>query len=101
MDLRRALWGSAGPPTILVGTHDHLTPLPRARELAAAFPEIERITFAPRLDLLEPDSSASSAAVLIGFGRKASRVSRRDILRRSGALLRQRLAPESVVVLER
>jgi pimeloyl-ACP methyl ester carboxylesterase len=41
MDLRRALSGIAVPTTILVGTHDHLTPLPRARELAAAIPGAE------------------------------------------------------------
>jgi pimeloyl-ACP methyl ester carboxylesterase len=41
MDLRRALADLGVPTTILVGTHDHLTPLPRARDLATAIPEAE------------------------------------------------------------
>jgi pimeloyl-ACP methyl ester carboxylesterase len=41
MDLRRALSVISVPTTILVGTHDRLTPLPRARELAAAIPHAE------------------------------------------------------------
>jgi non-heme chloroperoxidase len=41
MDLRRGLSDITMPTTILVGTHDHLTPLPRARDLAAAIPGAE------------------------------------------------------------
>lgn len=71
-----------------------------ARELTSAFPEIEGVTYAPRLHLLAPDTVPSPPAFFVRFARDTRAASRRDILVRSAALLRQRLANDSVAVLE-
>lgn len=72
-----------------------------ARELVSAFPEIDGVTYAPRLDLLSPDSVPSPPAFFIRFTRETRRASRQDILARSVALLRKRLGADSLSVLER
>ena len=72
-----------------------------ARELVRAFPEIEQVTYAPRLNLLSPDSVHSPPAVFIRFARVTRAASRREILVRSRALLRERLGADSLEVLER
>ena len=70
-------------------------------ELVSAFPEIQGVTYAPRLDLLSPDSVSSPQAFFIRFARETRPASRRDILVRSLALLRKRLGADSLLVLER
>ena len=72
-----------------------------ARELVSVFPEIEELTYAPRLDLLSPDSVPSQPAFFVRFARETRAASRRDILVRAVALLRQRLGVDSLAVLER
>jgi len=72
-----------------------------ASELVSAFPEIELVTYAPRLDLLAPDSAASPPAFFVRFDRGTRVASREDILVRSRALLRERTGADSLVVVER
>ncbi|HET9462021.1 MAG TPA: hypothetical protein VFO56_08805, partial [Gaiellaceae bacterium] len=72
-----------------------------ARELVSAFPEIDGVTYAPRLELLSPDSVPSPPAFFIRFTRETRRTSRQDILARSVALLRKRLGVDTLSVLER
>jgi len=72
-----------------------------ARELVLAFPEIEEVTYAPRLNLLSPDSVRSPPAVFVRFARATRLASRREIIVRSRALLRERLGADSLAVLER
>ncbi len=72
-----------------------------ARELVSAFPEIEELTYAPRLDLLSPDSVPSRPAFFVRFARETRAASRRDILVRARALLRKRLGVDSLAILER
>jgi hypothetical protein len=71
-----------------------------ARELASAFPEIEAVAYAPRLDLLSPDSMPSRPAFFVRFAPETRPAFRRDILERSQALLRQRLGVDSLSILE-
>lgn len=72
-----------------------------ARELAIAFPEVVRVTYAPRLDLLSPDSLASPPIFLLSFASGTPRGTRRAILMRSQALLRTRLGQADLSVVER
>lgn len=72
-----------------------------ARELVSAFPEIEELTYAPRLNLLSPDSVPSRPAFFVRFARETRAASRRDIVVRAQSLLRQRLSADSLAVLER
>jgi hypothetical protein len=72
-----------------------------ARELVSAFPEIVDVAYTARLNLLSSDSMPSRPAFFVRFARETRRVSRRDILVRSLALLRKRLGVDSLSVLER
>jgi hypothetical protein len=72
-----------------------------ARELVSAFPEIEELTYAPRLDILSADSVPARPAFLVRFAKETRAASRRDIVARALALLRTRLGVDSLTVLER
>ncbi|HET9276423.1 MAG TPA: DUF389 domain-containing protein [Gemmatimonadales bacterium] len=72
-----------------------------ARELVSAFPEIAGVTFAPRLDLLAPDSLPSPPAFFLRFAPGTRPAERELILERSQGLLRTRLAAPGLVVAER
>ena len=72
-----------------------------ARELVSAFPEIRGVSYAPRLDLLAPDSVPSTPVFFLQFAEATGPISRQDILVRAQALLRQRLGTDSLSVLER
>jgi uncharacterized hydrophobic protein (TIGR00271 family) len=72
-----------------------------ARELVMAFPEIEAISYAPRLNLLAPDSVSSPPGFLVSFARGTATVARRRIAERATALVRSRLDNSQIVVVER
>jgi uncharacterized hydrophobic protein (TIGR00271 family) len=72
-----------------------------ARELASVFPEIEAITWAPRLDLLSGNPAASRSAFLVSFTARTTRATRQDVLTRAQALVRSRLPADSALVAER
>lgn len=80
---------------------DSLRRVSLARELASAFPEIQAVTWTPRLDLLAPDSVRTPPAYLLTFAPVTPAAVRRDILGRVQALVAVRLGPDSAVVLER
>jgi len=72
-----------------------------ARELAAAFPEIAALTWAPRSNLLAHDSAQSPPAMIITFSAGVGTAERRAILPRVQALLAERLQIDSVVLIGR
>jgi uncharacterized hydrophobic protein (TIGR00271 family) len=72
-----------------------------AREVAGAFPEIIGLAYAPRSNLLAPDSARAPPAVFLTFAPTVSARERQAILGRSLAMLRLRLGAESLVVLSR
>jgi uncharacterized hydrophobic protein (TIGR00271 family) len=72
-----------------------------ARELVRAFPEIEALSYTPQLNLLSPDSVPVRPAFFVRFTGETRAETRRQILARAAALLRQRLAEDSLEVLER
>jgi uncharacterized hydrophobic protein (TIGR00271 family) len=70
-----------------------------AREVASAFPEIASLAFAPRSNLLLPDSTSSPPAVFITFVPRTPTGTRRSIIERTRAMLRQRLGQPDLEVL--
>jgi uncharacterized hydrophobic protein (TIGR00271 family) len=77
---------------------DSLRPTAIAREVASAFPEMERISFTPKLDLLAPDSLPSPPAFLVWFRSGIDAAARRDLLTRAEALVRSRYGSETIRV---
>ena len=77
---------------------DSLRPAAIAREVASAFPEMERISFTPKLDLLAPDSLPSPPAFLVWFRPGISPAAQRDLLTRAEALVRSRYSSETIRV---
>jgi uncharacterized hydrophobic protein (TIGR00271 family) len=71
-----------------------------AREVAGAFPEVQAMVYAPRLDLLA-DSANARPALLLTFTPRTNAGRRRDLLERIGALVRVRLMNDSITVVER
>lgn len=71
------------------------------RELVSAFPEIEGVTYAARLNLLSTDSVPAGPAVFVVFRRGTRAATRRVSLVRAQALLRTRLGADDLLVLER
>ncbi len=69
-----------------------------ARELAAAFPEVVGVAYAPRLDLLAPGPEVSPPAIFLTFDQSSRPMDRRAIIDRARALLRRRLEIDSLVV---
>jgi len=80
---------------------DSLGRLSVARELAAVFPEIQAVTWTPRLDLLAPDSVRTPPAWLVTFVPRTPPALRREVLARAQALVAARQAGDSAVVVER
>jgi uncharacterized hydrophobic protein (TIGR00271 family) len=80
---------------------DSLRVVTAVRDLAAAFPEIAELTYAPQLDLLAPDSAGSPPAVLVRFAPRIRLAERQFILERSQALLRSRLGSDRLIVMAR
>lgn len=72
-----------------------------ARELASAFPEIQRIAYVSRLNLLAPDSVPSPPAFIVTFNNGIPAAARAGIVARSQALLRSRLGRSDFAVIER
>ena len=70
-----------------------------AREAASAFPEIAGIAFATRSNLLLPDSTPSPPAAFVTFQVQTPSSTRRSIIERTQAMLRQRLGQPDLVVL--
>jgi uncharacterized hydrophobic protein (TIGR00271 family) len=87
--------------TLLRARQDTVRLLAVAREVASAFPEIRAITYAPRIDLLAPDTAPSTSALLVTFAPRTSAATRRDIVNRAQALVRARLSPGTIAVMER
>lgn len=69
-----------------------------AREVAAAFPEVVGVTFAPRLDLLAPRAEVSPPVIFLTFAPASGAGDRRAIVERAQALLRRRLELGNLVV---
>ncbi len=69
-----------------------------AREVASAFPEIIGLAYAPKADLLAPDSVPSAPGVFVQFAPRTRQSEQRAILARSQAMLRQRLGSGGLVV---
>jgi hypothetical protein len=69
-----------------------------ARELAGAFPEIVELAYAPRANLLAPDSLDPGPVVFVAFAPRTPAGTRRDIVARSEALLRERLGLSTLTV---
>ncbi|MEP6590633.1 MAG: TIGR00341 family protein, partial [Gemmatimonadota bacterium] len=72
-----------------------------AREVASAFPEIVGLSYAPRQNLLTPDSVTSPPAILLAFAPGTRTATRREIVSRVTPLLRTRLKLATLAIEER
>lgn len=79
---------------------DSLAVIRAVRELAAAFPEIEAVAYAPSANLLAGTGSAPPL-FLLSFRTGIASRTRREIAARSQELLRRRLSHTAIVVQER
>lgn len=74
MDLRHALVGFAGPVHIVAGAADRLTPLPLARQMAAAWPTATLQVLARRGHMLPLEAPDEVAATIAGLARPGAAV---------------------------
>jgi uncharacterized hydrophobic protein (TIGR00271 family) len=102
-DLLRAIASAmASRDSILLARRreDSLLVARSASELAAAFPEIEAVIYAPKANLLAlPDSAPP--LFLLSFRRGTQARTRTEIVARSQELLRLRLSHPGIIVVER
>ena len=69
-----------------------------AREVASAFPEITEVAYAPRSNLLAPDSTPPPPTVFVTFAPRTRAAAQRTILGRAQEVLRSRLESPTLVV---